>query len=156
MHMETAMRRLIALASLVLVPGCATIIEGGAQSVSISTTPAGAICNVDRAGTHLGTVATTPGSLRFDKSKNDITVSCAKEGYQTASVTESPKFVGTTFGNIVAGGLIGVAVDAATGANYTYPGEVRLDLAPAIAALPATPIVPASSGPVAADLGKRL
>ena len=125
--------------------GCATIMEGSGQSVSISTSPAGALCDVDRAGVHLGTVATTPGSLRLDKSKNDITVSCTKDGYQPASVSESPKFVGTTFGNVLIGGLVGVVVDAASGANFAYPTEVRLELAPAvpapapIAQIPVTP-----------------
>lgn len=114
---------------LLALPGCATIMEGSSQSVSIETTPTGALCNVDRQGSHLGTVADTPGSLRLDKSKNDITITCTKDGYQKTSITESPKFVGTTFGNIIAGGVIGVAVDAASGANYEYPGNVHLDLA---------------------------
>ena len=122
--------------------------EGAAQSVTIATNPPGAICNVERTGTHLGTVATTPGSLRFDKSKNDIAITCTKDGYRAATVTESPKFVGTTFGNIVVGGLIGVAVDAASGANYAYPNDVQIELVPAAPAMATTaaPIVPTAAG----------
>lgn len=129
---------------LCLLPftGCATIMEGSGQSVTIATDPAGALCNVDRAGTHLGTVANTPGSLRIDKSKNDLAVSCTKDGYQTASVNQSPKFVGTTFGNVLIGGLVGVVVDAATGSNFEYPTEVRLNLAPVAGTPP-----PAATGP---------
>ncbi len=41
-----------------------------------------------------------------------------------------PKFQGTTFGNIIAGGVTGMIVDAATGANYEYPSNVHLSLAP--------------------------
>jgi hypothetical protein len=110
---------------------------------------------VDRTGAHLGTVATTPGSVRLDKSKNDITVSCSKDGYQSASVSESPKFVGTTFGNIIAGGVIGVAVDAATGANYEYPSEVRLDMTPIVSPItmaPQPPVTPVSAvSPTSSD-----
>jgi hypothetical protein len=57
-------------------------------------------------------------------------VTCAKPGFQTATIAQSPHFVGTTFGNIVAGGLVGVAVDAATGANYQYPDTIRIPLSP--------------------------
>jgi hypothetical protein len=124
------MRLLAAFALVAVVPGCATIIEGSSQSIAIATSPPGANCQVDRQGLHLGTVAPTPGSLHLDKSKNDITVSCTKDGYQPASIAQSPRFGGTTFGNIVAGGIVGVAIDAASGANYSYPQEVRLDLAP--------------------------
>jgi hypothetical protein len=123
------MFRLLSLASVCLLPACATVMEGTSQSVSIATTPPGASCNVDRDGTHLGTVSPTPGSINVSKSKNDITVSCAKEGYQPAIVSTSPHFVGTTFGNIVIGGLVGVAVDLATGADYALPPEVKVDLA---------------------------
>lgn len=141
------MRFAASIACVVLLSGCATIMEGTSQSVAIATAPAGALCNVDRAGAHLGTVAATPGSLRLDKSKNDLSVSCTKDGYQPASLTQSPKFVGTTFGNIVAGGLIGVAVDAASGANYEYPAEVRLDMAPAVASAepPTAPVTPVAA-----------
>jgi hypothetical protein len=144
------MMRAVVLSALAMcLSGCATIMEGGGQSVTIATTPAGALCDIDRVGTHLGTVAKTPGSVRIDKSKNDITVSCKEDGYQPASITETPKFVGTTFGNIVAGGLIGVAVDAATGANYEYPSDVHLDMAPVGSVNPGPSIdpVPATGVP---------
>ena len=110
--------------------------------MSVSTSPAGALCNVDRGGAHLGTIAATPGSLRVDKSKADVTVSCSKEGYQTASVSQSPKFVGPTFANILLGGGVGVVVDAASGANFEYPAEVRVDLAPLGSPHAMNPVVP--------------
>lgn len=125
------MRYLMLLISALPLIGCATIIEGGGQSVAISTTPAGAMCSVDRAGTHLADVAATPGSVRIDKSKNDLTIACSKPGFQKASITQTPKFVGTTFGNILVGGVVGVVVDAASGANYVYPAEVKLEMAAA-------------------------
>jgi hypothetical protein len=53
-----------------------------------------------------------------------------------------------TFGNILLGGGIGAIVDASTGANYEYPGEITLALAPmtppaapAPAAMPQTMLV---------------
>jgi hypothetical protein len=88
------------------------------------------MCSFARDGVTLGQVASTPGSIRVDKSKNDILVTCSKPGFQTASVAQSPRFVGTTFGNIVLGGGVGAIVDAASGANFEYPNQVVLQLAP--------------------------
>ena len=64
-------------------------------------------------------------------------MTCAKEGYQTATVSRPPSFGAATFGNIIAGGVIGVVVDAASGANYTYSDDIRMDLA--ANPVPATP-----------------
>jgi hypothetical protein len=89
-------------------------------------------------------------SIHIDKSKNDLTITCTKQGYQTATISQSPKFQGTTFGNIIAGGIIGAVVDASSGANYEYPAQVNVtlapvDAAPAVAAEPSPIILPAKS-----------
>lgn len=142
------MRHLAALVGLALLPGCSTLINGSNQSVSVATTPAGASCAIDRAGEHLGSVGVTPGNLTVSKSKNDLLVTCDKEGYRQATLTQPPKFVATTVGNLIAGGLVGIVVDAASGANYVYPAEVHLDLAPnapTLATVPAPQVVPTSA-----------
>ncbi|BCW90151.1 hypothetical protein sos41_33190 [Alphaproteobacteria bacterium SO-S41] len=64
------------------------------------------------------------------KSKHDILVACEKPGFQTTQVIAKSTFSGTTFGNILAGGIIGVAVDAASGANNEYPESVNVVLTP--------------------------
>jgi len=110
------------------------------------TTPPGARCFVDREGGRLGEIGSTPGSIRLDRSKNDIVVTCAAPGYQTATVVQSPNFSGTTFGNIIVGGGIGAIADAASGANYSYPNQVILQLAPATPVQPA-PVAPSAPYP---------
>jgi hypothetical protein len=131
------MRKAVFLLPIILLSACATIVNGSSQTVTVSTTPAGATCTVDRVGARIGAVAQTPGSMRLDKSKNDLSVTCSKPGFQTATVSKAPSFGGATFGNLIAGGVIGVVVDAASGANYEYPGDIRLELAAeAPAALP--------------------
>ena len=125
------MRYLPALMGVLLTTsGCATIFEGTSQSVSVTTDPAGANCTVDRKGTRVGQVNPTPGSIHIDKSKDDLSIHCEHVGYTPSDVADSPRFQGTTFGNIVAGGLIGVVVDAASGANYEYPSDLRITMAP--------------------------
>jgi hypothetical protein len=138
-----------ALVMMVLaLGGCATIVEGTGQSIQISTSPPGAACTVDREGGRLGEIASTPGSLRVDKSKNDLLVTCTKAGFVTATVSNSPRFVGTTFGNILLGGVGGIIVDAASGANFAYPDQVMLQLAPIAPAQPA-PYAPPGPPPYA-------
>ena len=122
------MKNLSIFALVALLPACATIVEGTSDTVTLSTNPAGAACTIDRNGQRVGAVPTTPGSVRIGKSRHDLNVACSKEGYRAATATASSRFTGTTIGNVVAGGFIGVAVDAASGANSRYPSEVRLDL----------------------------
>ncbi len=141
------MRRFAPLLLIATLPGCATMMEGTGQSVSVATTPPGASCEMGRAGTKLGTINPTPGSLRIDKSKNDIELTCTKDGYQQAKVTSSPNFTWATFGNLIFGGIPGAVVDAATGANYKYPSEIKVELAPTIPATAIGPLPPISGKP---------
>ena len=91
------MQRFAALALMALLPACATVVEGTSDTITLSTTPAGATCTVDRNGERVGAVAATPGSLRLSKSRHDLNVTCTKEGYQLATTTASSRFTGATF-----------------------------------------------------------
>ena len=75
-----------AIAALVCasgLAGCATIIEGTTQPVSVNTTPPdGAKCTLTNSqGTQIGT-SPRRAARPCDKTKNDMTVSCAKAGYR--------------------------------------------------------------------------
>lgn len=122
------MVKYISFLLLSLLPGCATLVNGSSQNVTVGTTPPNASCTLDRVGARLGVIAQTPGSLRIDKSKNELSVTCSKDGFDTVTVKKSPSFSGATFGNIIAGGIVGVVVDAASGANYSYPDTIELAL----------------------------
>jgi hypothetical protein len=110
--------------------GCASIVVGTDQSVTVQTTPSGASCELKRDGTVIGVVNPTPGTVTVDKSKHDIAVICKKDGYQDASGAFSSDFQDMTFGNILFGGFIGVAVDASSGAMHEYPASVTITMAP--------------------------
>lgn len=132
-------RWLAPLLMTLLLPGCATIMEGTSQTVYVLTRPAGAACTVDRAGAHVGDVVATPGSLRLAKGKNSLDIRCNKPGYQPASLLQKAKVARQTAGNLILfGGAIGVVTDAASGARYVYPPYVTLDLAP----MPGSPPAP--------------
>jgi hypothetical protein len=109
---------------------CATIVEGTDQPVTVVTEPSGAVCHLQREGKTVGVVNPTPGTVEIDKSISDITVSCEKEGQLPASGILSSEFQGMTLGNAIIGGVIGVGIDAASGAMNQYPSNIVLHLPP--------------------------
>ncbi len=125
------MLRVTCALSALLLSGCATVVNGGSQDVSVSTNPPGATCTVDRVGASVGVINPTPGKLSVSRSKNALDLTCNKPGYQTSATTVASTFNGWTFGNLLIGGLIGFGVDAATGANNDYPKAINVDLGPA-------------------------
>lgn len=148
------MTNLAALAALLCasgLAGCATIIEGTTQPVSVNTTPQdGAKCTLTNSeGTWY---VTTPGSTTVHKTKNDLTVDCTKDGFAGGHTVAQSHFGAATAGNVIAGGVIGIGIDAASGANYHYNSPITVDLgassAPVAAAEPAA--APAAAAPAAA------
>src|SRR5262245_6763463 len=108
-----ALHRFAGLMGIVfLVAGCATVINRSTQAISITTGPVvGATCDLSNG---VGTwYIRSPGSITIRKTKNGLTVHCKKDGFQEVTQTIEPHFSGATFGNIIAGGVIGVGVDAA-------------------------------------------
>ncbi len=106
--------------------------------------PQGATCKLVRDGVNVGMVL-TPGSAIVKRGSPEIKADCEKDGYQTASVTKTPGMNGWFFGNIIFGGLIGIIVDAADGAAFSY-GDFE--------AIPLTPVT-AKSVPIPEEPGKN-
>jgi len=146
----------VALAAIGL-SGCATIVQGSKQTMSVNTAPVdGAKCELKNSqGTWY---MTTPGSVEVHKTKTDLEISCSKDGTGSGKALAKAKFGGTTFGNVLAGGLVGVAVDAASGANYYYESPVTVTLtadgAPVATPTASTDTTKAADGSKPADVAK--
>jgi hypothetical protein len=82
---------------------------------------------VDRDGQRVSALS-TPGNFSVSKSRRDLTVSCSKEGYSPAVAQVESGFTGSTLGNILLGGGVGLIVDAASGANNRYPSNVHVEM----------------------------
>ncbi len=93
--MRTA-RFAVCAAALLLVQGCASILEGTDQTITVETSPTGANCRLYRKGKAVGQVI-TPGGVVVEKTKHDMTVECEKEGYETAKVHLDSGIEGAAF-----------------------------------------------------------
>ena len=121
----------LGLSGTLLISGCASIVDGEQQSLSVETRHqgvaiSGAQCKLrNDKGTWF---VTTPGSVTVHRSYQDVVVECSKAGLPTgwASVKSSTK--GMAFGNILLGGIIGAGVDIGNGAAYDYPQLIVVDL----------------------------
>ena len=120
-----------ALPALALLAGCATITTGSSQNVTLVTEPGGAACVFSRGGEIMGVINPTPGTLMLTKGHGDIRVRCSKEGFVDSSGVVGAKFQKMTFGNILFGGIIGIVVDAASGATGEYEPQITITLVPA-------------------------
>lgn len=109
--------------------GCASIVSGSNQSVSVETrTDAGPVAGANcRLSNNKGTwFVISPGSTTIQRSFEDLAVRCDKDALDPglASVKSSTKAM--AFGNILLGGFIGAGVDMSTGAAYDYPSLITV------------------------------
>lgn len=99
------------------VIGCAAIIHGSMQKVPVSSSPAGATVTVN------GQQTTTPGVFTLERKRKEYTLVFEKEGYKPVQVKLVRSVDGWVWGNIIFGGLIGLAVDFGTGSAYKLNPE---------------------------------
>lgn len=125
------------LAGMVGTSGCATIIHGTTQQVSISSAPSRAAVAVN--GRALGQTPVLADLARKDTHTIQVTL----EGYQPYEITLVRNVSGWVWGNIVFGGIIGLAVDAISGGLYRLsPEQVMAELRSAVGAADAVRAVP--------------
>jgi hypothetical protein len=114
---------LIAVAAILILANCATIMQGTNQSVGISSYPSGANITIDNLS-H----GTTPLTAKLSRKDNHV-VKIELDGYLPYELALSRKVSGWVAGNILFGGLIGLAVDAISGGLYKItPEDVQANL----------------------------
>ena len=107
----------------VLAAGCASIIHGTTQEIGITSIPIDAEVTVDG-----GTVGRTPVIADLSR-KNQHFVTIELDGYMPYETTITKSASGWVWGNIVFGGLIGLAVDAISGGFYKLsPEQIEAEL----------------------------
>lgn len=110
---------------LSLSTGCATILRGSTQTIPVHTTPAAVQISVPS-----GMIYTTPTTLELERGEEYV-LEFTKEGYESSRIAITKHISG---GYILLDalftGLLGVVVDAVTGAWYNLkPEAVTISLA---------------------------
>jgi hypothetical protein len=114
----------------VSLAACATITKGTTQVVAVNTPGvAGASCTLTSPAIGTLTVV-TPDTISLPKASDNISVRCSKESYQDGAGVISSNMEGMTAGNIILGGVIGLGVDAVSGAMNKYSPEIQVALIP--------------------------
>lgn len=120
---------IIVVVTMLLASGCATITRGTSQDWTVTTDPVGAVASLSN-----GERCTTPCTLKL-KRKHPFALEVCKPGFepvntQVASSIKGAGAVGMA-GNVLIGGLIGIGVDAGTGANKDLvPNPLAINLVP--------------------------
>jgi hypothetical protein len=119
------------IALIVCIAGCATITRGTMQSVSVNTpNVVGAVCTLSSNSIGSRTI-TAPTTVSLEKGQDSIAVHCKKECFTDGVGTLTSSVEAMTAGNILVGGVIGLGVDAASGAINKYePGVVAQEPLP--------------------------
>ena len=123
-------KALLPLACLPLLAGagCATVTAGARQEILFDTAPSGGVCSIVREGVQLYADVQTPAALEFEKDKDELAVTCRKEGYWKTTAYVDSSFQEATAIGFVFGGFISLGVDMASGAMNDYPKTVTVEL----------------------------
>ena len=113
---------LLALALGWVTSGCATIVHGNRQTVTINSEPDGATVKID------GLKGKTPFSASLARN-NDYVVSIKKKGYKEEQVQITKSFSGLSIIGNILWLLVGVIIDFASGSAYNLsPTKVDVEL----------------------------
>jgi len=124
------MLRLATLLLFILFAGCATLTRGTSQTIAIHTPGApGARCMLSSSSLPSKTVI-TPATITVEKGMDNIAVRCSKECFQDGTGVVVSSMEAMTAGNLIVGGIIGLGVDAASGAMNKYSPETGIFMAP--------------------------
>jgi len=111
---------IIAIVFIVVFSGCATIMQGTTQSIGIGSVPTSAVVTINNVEK-----GRTPIVVELKRKEHHI-VKIEMPGYLPYETTFTRSTSGWVWGNIVFGGLIGLAVDAMAGGMYKLtPTEIN-------------------------------
>ncbi|WP_040619977.1 PEGA domain-containing protein [Rhodovulum sp. PH10] len=118
--------------------GCATITRGSTNQIQITSDPVGATARLSN-----GMMCMTPCTLQMGR-KEEFSVTFEKPGFEPQTIPVKTEVAGAgaagVAGNLILGGVVGIAADAATGAALEHvPNPVIANLVPIRRAEPPGP-----------------
>jgi hypothetical protein len=118
----------LAVVASVFLSGCASIVSDNDWNTYLQTDPEKAHCQLN--GRDFSRTVDTPSNITLPSSAAPLTVTCQADGYKPEAQTLDTSIDGWIFGNVLIGGLIGVAVDAVRDAGEKYPPQMTVVLEP--------------------------
>ena len=115
--MKYGLKGLLAVIVAASTVGCASIMHGTTQKVGISSSPTGAKVSIDNMP-----LGNTPLFADLKRGEEHV-VTIEMPGYEKSQLTLTKNVSGWVWGNIVFGGIIGLAVDAIDGGLYNLSPE---------------------------------
>lgn len=124
------MRLILSFLIVVLVAGCATLTKGTTQKIAVNTPGApGASCTLTSVAVGNKTLV-TPATITVQKSQESIAVRCQKKCFQDGAGIIDSQAEAMAAGNVIAGGVVGLGVDAMSGAMNKYNPQTDIVMVP--------------------------
>jgi hypothetical protein len=125
------MRIVVVLLACLAMAGCASATRGWTEQISIASSPSGVLATVS--GSENNTCV-TPCAIQVNRN-SDLQVSFELAGYEPETVVLTKEIANTGVagfaGNILLGGIIGMGVDAVSGAPLDHkPNPVMVTMRP--------------------------
>lgn len=118
------MHRVVLIACVAGLSGCATITTDDHQSIAIRSDPPGATCRIAQGAEVIKTISRTPETVLVGKGRHDLSIDCSLPGYYPGAAVLNSHFQDMAYGNVLIGGLLGLLVDSSSGAIKEYPRSV--------------------------------
>ena len=114
------------------VSACASILEGTSQEIIVNSDPQQADCVLARNGLSIGSVRSTPGSVTVQRTKNDIRITCNKEGFHESVLINESGLSAWVAGNVVSTIFLPITagIDSASGADNKYDSPAMIRMVP--------------------------
>jgi hypothetical protein len=116
--MKSKVLVVITVLGIFFIAACATIMNEDMVSVPVYTTPSSAKLVIN------GMEYTSPATIQAPRGKGDFKLHIEKEGYKPVDILLRQSCDAWLWGDIIFGGLIGLAVDFITGDAYDFDPEV--------------------------------
>lgn len=110
--MQKLISKIILFSIVIFVASCSTIFNGSLSNVDVVSSPTNAMIYVN--GQKIGP---TPALLKLRRGEVHV-IEIKMDGHQPFRVVTQKRLTGWFWGNLITGGLVGMAVDLITGNAY--------------------------------------
>jgi hypothetical protein len=123
------MKALYSIVMISLLSGCASVMSGGKQTVTVVTPMAeGASCSLSDSKGRVWYIEETPGTALVKKGDGPMSVICEKAGYLKGTALIDEEITPANYGNLALGPAapIGYLLDGLSGSAQRYKSSIEV------------------------------